>query len=546
MVLWGTKSAPIGAARPVPTKAFKEADGAQAEARVRRQPVREKSPGIEARQREPRGQPAAVLERKRVASAAAGVGKRPRAFSLWDSEQAGQATSAPSGAVRPEPDQISDQVSGAQVALPAVGTGKRPRGFFASSCGSDQAGQATSSTLLGASRPEPAQVTYAGRARAKSQGPLVQGRPQREPQADPAAVPEWKKVAFAAPRAGERPQGFSASCGSEQASQATSSAPFKLAGCWFFGQGMCAKGAACTFSHDAELVAIAVMQGDASIPVCWYYERGMCGNGLACAFKHEGAIPQNKRLNIPEEEQDDEIYTAVKLALAAAAASEGEEEIRKMRGKMVKYARDAALGLEHANGPPDALIHEYADNFFGKIFQGLGERQWLSQVDLLLVLAATVKELLPADVIAQEEPDEVDVIIFKAHDRALDEQRCLPALWERVQQMVQGPKTRSKVYKACEAGRKAAVSQEDVCGAEDFAKLWISGSILRLRAESQGYPETVLAPDVAVPFFELLFEAGTLPEARLSESGPPDDGWHHFVTELVAGLYGSTTARQEL
>merc|ERR1712241_118393 len=178
------------------------------------------------------------------------------------------------------------------------------------------------------------------------------------------------------------------------------------------------------------------MEDSGAPQTCWYYERGMCSKGAACAYKHEGIIPQSKKpkFELLHEEPDDDIYTAVKVALTAALTFEGENDVRKMRVKIAKYAHDALQGLTNAGGPPQLLINEYADNLFNKIFQGFGEKPWLSQVDFLLVLDATVKELLPKPVLAQVSLEEIETYIFKAHDRALDEQRCLPIVWEAVQQ----------------------------------------------------------------------------------------------------------------
>merc|ERR1712217_757540 len=77
-----------------------------------------------------------------------------------------------------------------------------------------------------------------------------------------------------------------------------------------------------------------------------------------------------------------------------------------------------------------------------------GDRDWLNEVDLLPILDNAVKELIPPEVLSSVPIHELERIIFQAHDYALDEQKCLPIVWELVQQAVQGPKIRKKVREA--------------------------------------------------------------------------------------------------
>lgn len=325
--------------------------------------------------------------------------------------------------------------------------------------------------------------------------------------------------------------------------------------CWYFEQGMCTKGNNCPFRHDGGIEAhqnnlFAQARIEALTPVCWYYERGCCTKGSACPFKHDGVKVQMgmaafKKLKMMEfEPQDDTIWTAVKVALEPVNHCEPDDEIRKLRTKIAQYARSAVQGIDLQQRPVSGPINEYADNLFAKLFQVFGDRPWLPQADLLLILDASVKELLPMEALVEVQADELEGVIFNAHDRALDEQRSMPIIWEMIIQLLQGPKTRSKVYKACDSGRKTTVHDSDVTsdgGAELFLSTWLLNTIQLLRDATGGYAESVLTPDNAELLFCSLVEAGALPARCMAEASVPDHGWQRFVASAVQAAYATPT-----
>lgn len=328
----------------------------------------------------------------------------------------------------------------------------------------------------------------------------------------------------------------------------TQSRGTKRPGCWYFLRGLCSKGATCPFSHLTDALAEAAADDDANTPPCWYYERGACTNGANCAFRHVGIVLQSansfKKLKMGIElfePEDDNIYTAVKVALEPASEVEKDDNLRKLRTKIAKYARDAVEGLELDKGEVGDLINTYADNFLTKIFQGMADRPWLPQADMLLVIDAAVKELFPQSTLSDVTPDELESLIFCAHDRAMDEQRSLPAIWEAIQTVLQGPKVRNKVYKACELSRKDVATNLEVQGAESFLHEWISRTVHRLRDECQGYPETVLSLATATELFSLFPTVGALPTRCMSEDGSPADGWQPMVAAICQECYRRRT-----
>lgn len=323
-----------------------------------------------------------------------------------------------------------------------------------------------------------------------------------------------------------------------------------MAPCWYFARGLCTKEVGCTFSHRPEEALASALEGDATTPTCWYFEKGVCRSGAACVFKHVGNVPQNpeniKRLRVglaTEEPEDDSIYTAIKVALRCAATFEKEDSLLKLRSRVAKYCRDAIADVDYNKGL-EAAVHDYADSFFTKFFQGFGDRPWTPEADLLLIMTEALKELLEKQASEEVGPDEFEELIFSAHDRALDEQRCMPAIWESVQQAVQGPKIRSKVYKACEAGRKATVNNPEVVGSKAFATEWIQCTLNRLKVDGHGYVDGILDEDSAKQLFAIALETGAVPSRCLADDPGPDEGWPQFATTAVENVYNSKSKQQ--
>jgi len=284
---------------------------------------------------------------------------------------------------------------------------------------------------------------------------------------------------------------------------------------------------------------------DTLTPICWFFERGACSKGASCTFKHSGVAPPqhaavfnlNKKSKLecimPE---DDAIWTAVKVAMEPVGGVESEAEMGRLRTRIAQYARSSVQGIDLTQKPVSIPIGEYADTLFSKLFNILGEREWLLQADTLLILDASLKELLPAESVAEMSPDEFDSIVFSAHDRALDEQRILPLLWDAITAAVQGPKTRTKTYKALEAGRRDAMNDPEVIadgGPEVFARQWIANSLEQLRTSTGGFIDSILTEHSAAELFTNLIEGGALPVRCMAEVNLPDEGWPAVVKSVI-------------
>ncbi|CAE8617918.1 unnamed protein product, partial [Polarella glacialis] len=131
--------------------------------------------------------------------------------------------------------------------------------------------------------------------------------------------------------------------------------------------------------------------------------------------------------------------------------------------------------------------------------------------------------------------------VLQAHDRAFEEQRFAPMLWEVLFTKLPDKSTKNRVYNAVEAARKeAAISGTSNGGnpVEEFTSAWLGFSIQKLRAECGAMLESVLPPHVAAEIFHGLIQAGSLPVGLTTEYGPPPDGWAHVELALQDAYSG--------
>mmetsp|Transcript_73367 Transcript_73367/g.228120 ORF Transcript_73367/g.228120 Transcript_73367/m.228120 type:complete len:314 (+) Transcript_73367:31-972(+) len=247
--------------------------------------------------------------------------------------------------------------------------------------------------------------------------------------------------------------------------------------------------------------------------------------------------------------EQDLIWAAVAEALAPVRHQEAGWERGKLERRVREYFRKAARGLEYNTKSWHALIGDYADAVFASLFQALGDRPWLAQADLLLVLDAGVRDNFPPELIANVPRLDFERAVLVAHDRAFEEQRYLPVLWESIQSLVQrGGKSGKKVYDAAELGRRSAAQLGSGYGdpneVKAFVSKWVDTTLAHLSRTTQGDPSSVLPEEVAVQLFHALLEAGALPLALAAAHGPPPSGWP-FVDYAVHTAYVAHGSRAE-
>lgn len=236
----------------------------------------------------------------------------------------------------------------------------------------------------------------------------------------------------------------------------------------------------------------------------------------------------------------DLLWGAVSEALMEVPELDLDPQRTKIEKRIRQCFSKAANGLDWKNSWQQ-LINEYADSAFGSLFQAMGDRSWITQVDFLLVLDAGVKQTFPLEVLRNVPQRVFEKQVLRAHDRAFEEQRFLPLLWDNVKEIVGGKNTFKKVYDAAENGRKAGCRAllEGRSEIKEFVSRWVECTVARLSKTSQGYPETIMGEEACCELFHSLIQAGALPlSLTASTGGPPPEKWS-FVDLVVAAAYSA-------
>jgi len=238
----------------------------------------------------------------------------------------------------------------------------------------------------------------------------------------------------------------------------------------------------------------------------------------------------------PKEEESDLLWAAVEEAVKPILELEKSLDENKLQKQLRTYFNKAAKSLSFRIKPVWQLVNEYADNVFGSLFASLGDREWLvtGQADFILVLDAGIKDNFPKYVLIDVPQEDFEQMVLAAHDRAFDEQRFGSTAMEAVHALVQGAKTRKRVWNAVEQGRKEA--QSTAVTTEDFAACWIDRAIALISEGLHGDPESCLTADAACELFHALMDSGGLPLTMTQEHGPPPSGWP-LIDEAVQTAY---------
>ena len=96
--------------------------------------------------------------------------------------------------------------------------------------------------------------------------------------------------------------------------------------------------------------------------------------------------------------QKHDLVSAVAEALVPVAHLETPERTPKLEKLIRDYFLKAAKGVDFQTNFKKA-VSDYADLALGSLWQGLGERPWLSQLDTLLVMDAAIKNDVPSAVL---------------------------------------------------------------------------------------------------------------------------------------------------
>lgn len=239
----------------------------------------------------------------------------------------------------------------------------------------------------------------------------------------------------------------------------------------------------------------------------------------------------------------DELSTAVKVALQSAKVPDMEEppEVSKIMKRITNVAKSAAEGVDTSgrSQPLDEIVPQITRNFFSGVCSSFADRLWLSKVDFQLVLESTLKEHLPHALLSSVTQEALGELIWANHDLVLEEQRFLPAMYDLVRAVVDGPKMKKKVYKAFEVGRLSALcgnEQEgtgiEYANAEIFLNRWVGACLDHFAEEGNGDPENVFTKEEVIKVFTTLLAAvdsrggcTALPARWSAEVGVPAQGW---------------------
>jgi len=232
------------------------------------------------------------------------------------------------------------------------------------------------------------------------------------------------------------------------------------------------------------------------------------------------------------------LWSAVAEATAPIAHLEQDWDLNKLEKKLREYFKKAAKNLAFGSKSWEALVGDYAENVFSALFNAMSDREWLcqGQADFLLCVDAGIKDYFPLHLI-QHIPQEVfERTVLAAHDRAFEEQRYLPRLWEVTSSQVCDKKLRQKVYGCFEAGRKEAMMHAR--GLDDFIERWVDSSIRHLSQEARGAPQSLLDEPSSAKLFHALIDKGCLPMVLVEVAGAPPQHWE-FVNQAVSRAYAT-------
>eukprot|EP00930_Biecheleria_cincta_P027912 TRINITY_DN19506_c0_g2_i1.p1 TRINITY_DN19506_c0_g2~~TRINITY_DN19506_c0_g2_i1.p1 ORF type:complete len:603 (-),score=108.65 TRINITY_DN19506_c0_g2_i1:87-1895(-) len=236
----------------------------------------------------------------------------------------------------------------------------------------------------------------------------------------------------------------------------------------------------------------------------------------------------------------DLLWEAVQEALEPVMHKEKEWEGHKLAKRIRDYFRKAAKTLDFYESTWLAVVNDYADSAFGSIFQAIGDRHWLGEVDFLFVVDAGIKECFPSHVVGGVPVLEFERGVLAAHDRAFEEQRYLPRLWEIVESLGLVGKARKKTYDAVDEARRAAVKyMRDVTSPNEvkaFLSRWVDCTVRQLSKSTQGDPASAMPEAAAIRLFHALLKAEAMPIALTAEHGQSPAGWP-FVDFAVRAAY---------
>lgn len=241
---------------------------------------------------------------------------------------------------------------------------------------------------------------------------------------------------------------------------------------------------------------------------------------------------------------DDEFWTVVSDAAAPIMNMEKQLSQEQLVKRIGDHTVKAVKGMSLRNRALDEAINEFADNVYYAIHRAFSDRDWLMQLDLLLVMDTAIKQLFPGQLVGSVDPATFEQMVLAANDRSFDEGRYQFVSWEIVQGSVQGPKTKKKVRESLDEGRAVAV-QSGAHSSEDFLQAWVTAAVGKLAEKTQGSPDSALPSHTAVQLFDQLVQAGSMPLSFTESEGLPPRGWPSIEQHVAAAYAPFAGAAEE-
>jgi len=171
---------------------------------------------------------------------------------------------------------------------------------------------------------------------------------------------------------------------------------------------------------------------------------GLKGKGKGKGWEKGWGKPAKGSWGVQQNQDEELLWTAVYEAVQPIKHMEDELDESKLEKRIRDAFKKGAKGLNvNARSWPQA-VEEFADGAMSSLFSSCGDKPWLAHIDLLLCLDAGIRDNFPPQVMRNVPAAEFEQCVLAAYERAFEEQRTGPIMWEAVQAAVEGKKSRTK------------------------------------------------------------------------------------------------------
>merc|ERR1711982_301330 len=131
-----------------------------------------------------------------------------------------------------------------------------------------------------------------------------------------------------------------------------------------------------------------------------------------------------------------------------------------LQKKICEYFSKACKTMAFSVKPLEECCREYADKVYGSLWTGLGDRDWLEQVDWTPCVHAAIQENFPPQMLQQEPPHIFQQTVLGACERANDGWKYYTYRWDVIQKIVSSKAAQKKARDALDYAREEVVKQE--------------------------------------------------------------------------------------